>query len=33
MVVADLDGGDDGAVEDALEAAWNLQRDDGPVSG
>jgi hypothetical protein len=33
MVVADLDGGDDGAVEDALEAAWNLQRDDGVVSG
>ena len=26
MVVADLDGGDDGAVEDAVEAAWNLQR-------
>ncbi len=26
-VVADLDGGDDGAVEDALEAAWRLQDD------
>ena len=30
MVVADLDGGDDGAVEDALEAAWTFQR--GEVS-
>ena len=30
MVVADLGAGDDGAVEDALEAAWNLQRDTGP---
>ncbi|HEX5205004.1 hypothetical protein ACFQS1_33885 [Paractinoplanes rhizophilus] len=27
MVVADLAGGDPGAVEDALEAAWRLQRD------
>ena len=27
MVVADLDGGD-GAVEDALEAAWTFQRGD-----
>ena len=26
MVVADLAGGDDGAIEDALEAAWELQR-------
>jgi hypothetical protein len=26
MVVADLDGGDAGAIEDALEAAWQLQR-------
>ncbi len=26
MVVADLAGGDPGAVEDALEAAWQLQR-------
>jgi hypothetical protein len=26
MVVADLAGGDDGAIEDALEAAWQLQR-------
>lgn len=26
MVVADLAGGDAGAVEDALEAAWQLQR-------
>jgi len=25
MVVADLGAGDDGAVEDALEAAWRLQ--------
>jgi hypothetical protein len=31
MVVADLAGGDAGAVEDALEAAWQLQRSaDGP---
>jgi hypothetical protein len=26
MVVADLARGDDGAIEDALEAAWQLQR-------
>jgi hypothetical protein len=26
MVVADLAGGDVGAIEDALEAAWRLQR-------
>jgi len=26
MVVADLAEGDDGAIEDALEAAWQLQR-------
>jgi hypothetical protein len=26
MVVADLAGGDAGAIEDALEAAWRLQR-------
>jgi hypothetical protein len=26
MVVADLAGGDDGAIEDALVAAWKLQR-------
>lgn len=26
MVVADLAGGDDGAIEDAIEAAWQLQR-------
>ena len=31
MVVADLAGGDAGAIEDALEAAWQLQRSaDGP---
>ncbi len=29
MVVADLAGGDDGAIEDALEAAWQLQRSAG----
>ena len=29
MVVADLAAGDDGAVEDALEAAWSLQREAG----
>ena len=29
MVVADLAGGDPGAIEDALEAAWQLQRDAG----
>ena len=27
MVVADLVEGDPGAVEDAIEAAWNLQRE------
>ncbi|MGH3290746.1 MAG: hypothetical protein ACRDP7_02960 [Trebonia sp.] len=27
MVVADLVNGDRGAIEDALEAAWQLQRD------
>jgi hypothetical protein len=27
MVVADLAGGDAGAIEDALEKAWQLQRD------
>lgn len=26
MIVADLAGGDAGAIEDALEAAWQLQR-------
>lgn len=25
MVIADLDAGDDGAVEDAVESAWRLQ--------
>jgi hypothetical protein len=29
MVVADLAGGDAGAIEDALEAAWQLQRSVG----
>lgn len=29
MVVADLATGDDGAIEDALEAAWQLQRSAG----
>jgi hypothetical protein len=29
MVVADLAGGDLGAIEDALEAAWRLQRSGG----
>lgn len=29
MVVADLAEGDAGAIEDALEAAWRLQRDGG----
>ncbi len=29
MVVADLAGGDAGAIEDALEAAWQLQRSAG----
>jgi hypothetical protein len=27
MIVADLANGDAGAIEDALEAAWQLQRD------
>jgi len=29
MIVADLAGGDAGAIEDALEAAWQLQRSAG----
>jgi hypothetical protein len=29
MVVADLASGDAGAIEDALEAAWRLQRSAG----
>ena len=29
MVVADLNAGDAGAIEDALEAAWRLQRNAG----
>jgi hypothetical protein len=29
MIVADLTGGDAGAIEDALEAAWRLQRGAG----
>jgi hypothetical protein len=29
MIVADLEQGDPGAIEDALEAAWRLQRDAG----
>lgn len=29
MLVADLAGGDPGAIEDALEAAWQLQRSGG----
>lgn len=29
MVVADLATGDTGAIEDALEAAWQLQRSGG----
>ncbi len=29
MVVADLAGGDAGVIEDALEAAWQLQRSAG----
>jgi hypothetical protein len=29
MIVADLAGGDSGAIEDALEAAWRLQRSGG----
>jgi hypothetical protein len=31
MVVADLAGGDAGAVEDALEQAWQLQRSADPA--
>jgi hypothetical protein len=30
MVVADLAGGDAGAIEDAVEAAWQLQRSAEP---
>lgn len=30
MVVADLDSGDAGAIEDAIEAAWDLQRRSEP---
>lgn len=37
MVVADLDAGDDGALEDAVESAWRLQsqgeRDSGGDQG
>lgn len=33
MVVADLDAGDDGAVEDAVEAAWRLQKQGSVDSG
>jgi hypothetical protein len=29
MVVADIAGGDAGAIEDAFEAAWQLQRSAG----
>jgi hypothetical protein len=29
MVVADLESGDDGAIEDALMAAWTLQAGHG----
>jgi hypothetical protein len=29
MVVADLESGDDGAIEDALKAAWALQTGHG----
>lgn len=32
MVVADLAAGDAGAIEDALEAAWELQRSAGALS-
>ncbi len=28
MVIADLDAGDDGAVEDAVTSAWRLQTED-----
>jgi hypothetical protein len=33
MVVADLDAGDDGAVEDAVESAWRLQTQGSVDSG
>jgi hypothetical protein len=33
MVVADLDCGDDGAVEDAVESAWRLQAQGAVNSG
>jgi len=33
MIVADLDAGDDGAVEDAVESAWRLQTQGGLDSG
>jgi len=33
MVVADLDAGEDGAVEDAVESAWSLQTQDDVDSG
>jgi hypothetical protein len=33
MVVADLDTGGDGAVEDAVESAWRLQTQGEPSSG
>ncbi len=29
MVIADIAGGDAGAIEDAIEAAWQLQRSAG----
>lgn len=32
MVVADLEAGDDGAIEDAVEAAWALQVEAEPTS-
>jgi hypothetical protein len=33
MVVTDLDAGDDGAVEDAVESAWRFQSQDELDSG
>ncbi len=33
MVVADLDAGDDGSVEDAVESAWRLQTQNDVDSG
>jgi hypothetical protein len=33
MVVADLDAGNDGAVEDAVESAWRLQTEGDVDSG